>query len=285
MSETATFFAFNSLPLEIKLQVIRPLIQGWKATLERHEKPEQKKWTTRIWSSRVYDMLMLSLTCKEFHAIIQAIQYEPSLYSGELDMIEENGDLSYMFEDSLSKWNIQYGLPPCHAFRTQVFIKSSPYNKFQDPLWRTKRTQYHRGVRAWLLRNTCSLAVHLDELIDPVPWEAFPALRHLTLFCPRVQLDSENTDQCRLPPEHLAHMASRAKAVLHPYISSSTKLSNVLAEALKRGMTLTAIWSLSDLHESAHIPVINAGGWESSCMEITCSVDADGWRLLSCTCS
>lgn len=289
-------FAFDNLPPELKLEILRWVMKGWKATLERHEKREQNRWTVKIWSSAIYDMLMVSLTCKDFHASIQAIQHDPSLYSGELDMMEENGDISYLFEAGLPEPRSRFQLRPCHGFRTKIFIKSSPYNKTDDEWWRNTRTRYHAAVRTWLVQNTRSLAVYLDELLHPVPWHAFPKLRHLTLFWPQVKAASPSADICNLPPERIAHLASQAKShglssYFNEIIPYGSKLFDVFAEALERGMTLTVIWQLIDWHSIARPPTANLNDeqgdkfyWRDSEMEITCSVDGSTWRLLSSSC-
>ena len=147
------FFRFNDLPLELQHNIFRSCLNGWSAALEVHENPVKRKTKCRIWSSHVYDGLMLSLTCKHFHSMIQLMQRDPRLYSGELDLVQENGDLTGLV-----------GGPGCVMFRTQVFIKSNPYGSTRDAVREARREAFHSEVRAWLMTYTRVLSMSSDEV-------------------------------------------------------------------------------------------------------------------------
>lgn len=204
---------FYDLPVELQQHIVRFCLGGWKATLEKHEKPDRKP-TTRIWSPHVYDALMLSLTCKHFHRLVQDVQADPKLFSGELDLIEVNGDLSDLLGYSTSAYELPPSLtrPP---YRTQVFVKDFPYRKQEDPDWKLTRASYHGAIRQLIIKNVHSMAVYLDEIDANIPWAVFGNLRHLTLYWPFVMFDLEDGDPnqmlCTQTEEDLLDMLDSIK--------------------------------------------------------------------------
>lgn len=212
-------FQFLDLPFEIQELILWKCLEGWKATVETHEKPERNKSTTRLWSSVVYDALMLSLTCKQFHKIVQDIQKDPRLFNGEIDMIEANAEMSYLAGIFTSNTNNYYIVErdshPRPLYRTQVFIKASPYNR-SDSDWRTARIKYHADVRDWLTQNVRSLGLWADEMTPLIPWQMFPSLENVTIYWPSTYLESEDLNLCLCAhsKEALVAMAKRPKNLM-----------------------------------------------------------------------
>lgn len=188
--------SLTELPNEIQSQIIKLCLHGWHAALELHTKPrndnpEKLKSTLRLWSSKIHDALMLSLTCKNFHAIVQDVQKDPALFDGRIDLVQEPGALTY-FSDALYErfpdFDFDHFLPkhderPADImYKTQIFIKSSPYGSGTKDERAQARKKYHADVRAWLIAHACRLEVLFDEVHSDFDRALFPRLRELTLY-------------------------------------------------------------------------------------------------------
>lgn len=244
-------FHFLDLPFEIQELVLWKCLEGWKATVEIHEKPEEKKSTTRLWSSVIYDALMLSLACKQFHKIIQDIQKDPRLFSGEIDMIEANAEISWLvgvFTSNTDNYYIvERGSHPYPLYRTQVFIKANPYDR-SDPDWRTTRIKYHADVRKWLTQNVRTIGFWADEMTSRVPWDMFPSLEHVTIYWPSTYFEIKDfgLNLCDHSKEDLVAMAK------HPRnLASAWDLGNVitgLESTSKPGVSLSIQYEVPHVH-------------------------------------
>lgn len=177
------------LPIEIQCQIIKLCLRDWTAKLENHTKPRNDdgnklKSTLRIWSSKVYDALMLSLTCKSFHAIVQHIQKDPTLFDGAVDLIQEPGSITYLSDDFRAQCYSDPWETPNVMYKTQIFIKNSRYVSSTKEGRQAERQEYHASVRAWLMTHMCRLDVMWDEIDLNLDLTPFPRLRALTMYWP-----------------------------------------------------------------------------------------------------
>lgn len=250
---TRSSLQFFDFPYEIQELILWKCLEGWKATVEIHEKPLAKKSTTRLWSSVIYDALMLSLTCRHFHAIIQKIQKDPRLFNGEVDLIEANAEMSYLVGLFTSNTNNYYIVErdsvPRPLYRTQIFIKASPYDR-SDPDWRTTRLKYHAGVRNWLNQNVRSLALWADEMTSRVPWELFPRLENVTVYWPStyLQVSDPRLHLCEHSKEDFVSMAKAPRNLM-----SAWDLRAAIPEferVSKLGLRITVKYDVPHAHAS-----------------------------------
>lgn len=243
--------AFLDFPLEIQQLILWKCLEGWKATVETHKKPQAKKSTTRLWSSVVYDALMLSLTCRHFHAIIQKIQKDPRLFNGEVDLIEANAEMSYLVGIFTSNTDNYYILErdavPRPPYRTQIFIKASPYDR-SDPDWRTTRLKYHAGVRNWLNQNVRSLGLWADEMTSRVPWELFPKLENITIYWPSTHLSKSDPRLrlCEHSKEDFVSMAKDPKNLMSAWDLGAVILE--LQRVSKPALRITVKYEVPHVH-------------------------------------
>ncbi|KAJ9654931.1 hypothetical protein H2198_006113 [Neophaeococcomyces mojaviensis] len=179
-------FPFFELPVELQQHVLFSFLAGWKATLEIHEKQQSQtliaaganpiKSTTRIWSSNIADMLNFALTCKIFQDFVYATQWDSALFSGELDLVEANGDLKCLLAPT------SFYRPK--RFRTAVFLKQGPYPKDTVDTYRDARQNYHDKILDWIIQNTRHLSLYADEIVAEPPWSHFTNLKSVNLYLP-----------------------------------------------------------------------------------------------------
>ncbi|KAK5937137.1 hypothetical protein PMZ80_010678 [Knufia obscura] len=283
---------FYDLPVELQQHIVRFCLGGWKATLEKHEKADRRS-TARIWSSCVYDALMLSLTCKHFHRLVQDIQADPKLFSGELDLIEVNGDLSDLLGYSTNAYELSPSRPR-PPYRTQVFVKDFPYREQEDPDWKLTRASYHREIRQLIIENVHSMAIYFDEIDANIPWAVFGNLRHLTLYWPFTVFDLEdgNPDHilCAQTNEDLLAMLESARDYKDILLYSEfTNMLRKLEEPVPGHISVTLKleaphnhYTLEELQgEDGHELNRSADYYN---MKITCSYGESGLKLLSTKC-
>lgn len=242
---------FLDFPFEIQQLILWKCLEGWKATVEIHEKPQEEKSTTRLWSSVIYDALMLSLTCKHFYKVIQDIQKDPRLFNGEIDMIEANAKVSYLVGVFTSNDGHYYiherGSIPRPLYRTQIFIKANPYDR-SDHAWRMSRLKYHADVRDWLIQNVRSLELWADEVTPRVPWERFPKLQNVTVYWPYTYLEVSDPRLrlCEHSKEQLVTMAKTPRN-----ITSAWDMKGAISElerVSKSGLQFTVKYEVPHVH-------------------------------------
>lgn len=288
-------FQFLNLPFEIQELVLWKCLEGWKATVEVHEKPGGKKSTTRLWSSVIYDALMLSLTCKQFHKIIQNIQKNPRLFSGEIDMIEANAEMSWLVgvftSNSNNYYIVERGSHPYPLYRTQVFIKANPYDR-TDPDWRAARIKYHADVRKWLTQNVRSIGLWADEMTSRVPWDTFPSLEHITIYWPSTYLEIKDVglNLCEHSKEDLVAIAKQPRN-----LGSAWDLGSVitgLERMSKPGLSLSVVYEVPHMHAPKEWLELDAyrevysklGSATFYNLECTFNIQGENWTQVSVVC-
>ena len=288
------------LPLELQRHILGSCLQGWTAQLESHIKKDGTWRTSRLWSSHVYDALMLSLTCKQFHATIQQIQRDPSLFSGDLDLIEDNGDLSCLTGDFSNVRSDQASsLNSSAAFRTMIFIKDGPHGKRQGLDWRMNRRQYHYEVRQWLLRHVSHLGLRADELcVRNNDWGKFARLQQLAVRTHEVHTididDDADIPFCKMSEDSLLILLK--KSGTYEYFDdrdSSDDDDDSILEAMKAPLRsgIKVILTSSYVHyhlatdaELDEADILPIPGKEFR-LTLICEIDNKGWRLQSRSCN
>lgn len=295
----SNIFRFSDLPAEIQQIILRKCLEGWKATVETHEKADNKS-TTRLWSSTAYDALMLSLTCKSFHTTIQKIQRDPRLFSGEIDLIESNAELAYLVgyfvkpikEDDYSS---RVRSTPYPLYRTQIFIKTKPYDR-SKARWRKRRIAYHAEARHWLIGHTRSLGLWADEVKETISWSMFPVLEHVKIYWPYVAFDVINPTQlvCQHNKQDLVKMAHKMSNTYEDFSFYTVRAS--IAVLQQRGIRVTLQYDVAHSHDLGHD--IREEGWDGSIVraegpsdfyyklecELTSNEDGSEWILDRAVC-
>lgn len=284
---------FQDFPYEIQQLILWKCLEGWKATVEIHDK--EGKSTTRLWSSVIYDALMLSLTCKSFHDMIQKIQKDPRLFSGNIDLIDANAELSYLvgvFTSYTGLYVRERDSVPTPLYRTQIFIKAQPYDR-SNPLWRLERLQYHAEVRHWLIQNTTSIGLWADEVNSRVPWDIFPNLENVTLFWPHGFLVAEHPSLylCEHTTEDLVSVAQKSENTNPSWLVK--KIKPIIDEVTEQGLHVTLILEAPHAHERGQrvdsLFALNDGSdaFETRVFyKLVCQVQVNGteWKVDSVIC-
>lgn len=284
-------FCFLDFPVEIQQQIFWNCLEGWKATVEIHRK--EGRTIARVFSSVIYDALMLSLTCKSFHQAIQRIQHDPRLFNGELDFIEANGQVAYLIGPGpWESWSDAEKLVP--LYRTQIFIKNKPYHRTN---YREERLQYHADARRWLMQNTTSIGIWADEIRRGDPWQMFPRLQHVTVYWPNVRFRPTDLDRslstCQYPNEDFVDLVKNCyNTDTGAWHAEGIKLA--IDMLTSRGLKVTLHFETFHSHgidadgRDAYVPAsINGIEWgtqNSYPLEFQVQIHGKDWKVDQVTC-
>lgn len=300
MEDSPDAFGRNDLPIEIQYLIFRACLRGWKIKVATYEDVDRNETTTRVYSTCFDNKLTFSLTCKKFHQLIQEIQYDLDLFSGELDHIDGNGDMRYILDGqgAYAYWFTEatpYLLYQTRRFRLQVFIAAMLDEEKNNEKLRSRQKRKH--VMSWITTNVRSMDLYLDELRVPRPpttWGSFVRLKHLNIFWPLVQVpytrDEFEGGLCNLSSARLLQLAEDATSCGFGYFYPGDYLRTAFSSLLNH-KSLRVTWQLPDSH--SRIQQLNEASAlqrssniikTKSLLSIVCSVDYEGWSFLSSSC-
>lgn len=210
---------------------------------------------------------MLSLTCKTFHAIVQHVQKDPTLFDGRIDLVQAPGELMYL-SDTLEAHRYKSKLS-FKMYKTCVFIKNSLYEGGTKEERTRSREQYHRSVRTWLTTHARHLYMMYDEfeaddqIEHPFDLTLMPQLQELTLYWPTGE-ETALTDQlpqtmddgipiCDQPQEQ-AWQFERVCDVFDTYGPVNAYTEELLYhprianQLIQQGISITHVWDVEHDH-------------------------------------